>query len=492
MKLKIGQKVQRTDNGLVGVIEEVYGDGDECDILTKEGLESAYLADLILYTFANETFRKVKGLERHSLFEISKKSPVFVVNGKAYYIKGVSEGVEKDFFLSNKERLDIVELSSLSELDNLVLSRNEKAIIDMQDKYLEAVLRNLDVNISPKENMTVPQFIFSMVFPHLRYTKEQKEARSNKISELLGAKKIIKHKRSRRKMNNLLLEQAAQNVFEEIGEMKDAIVEEYSSRYNDLSLVNQDKNSIQKGVIWDKDFALVNNGIYYLSHSEGAESGLTLRLNGKRFFLRKVGSAKGAETAYQEALTKQIRFSALNSLTKEKILEILQKRPDRAIGNLKEYHEKDFGFFSFENGEEIKYFAYLTVPAFGLKADLDDEGEYEYFLCPKKRIAIGVFKSEGKFRYDDYVERFDDKGEPDYSSRTMNDNLFCLSGIEMPTSGEDTGEVIAKRLKKVKATVLNGKSGDWYGHWEGVYRDSSLDELRRMKVKIKKIDEEDW
>ena len=486
MEFREGQKVQ-TKNGLTGVVKGIY-DGEADIQIREEELVEEYIENLMPYTFHNETLSRVKKLERHPIFEIAKQTPVFVVNDKAY---NINEN-ERDSFKQKREARNVAEFSSIPDLDSLALQRNEKAIDNIRNWYASKILFYIGVTQN-LENMSVPQFIYSQVLPNFRYSKEQRDERINKILRLLGSEQVSEQKEfQKRNVKNSILEQSARNFFKDIEKIKKTVLNEHSSRqdefFNGFIKVNRNGKSVPNSLKWNKNFALVDGGFYLsgknsLSFLEDKKS-MKLILQNRNFCLRKVGNIEEAEKEYMESLATQIKLAGLESLTEEGILDILIKNQDQPPKNLKEYHEKDFGFFSLqgENGR-TKHFVYLTVPNLGFKTKYLDNSIYDdnYFLFPKSRIGIEVFQNGSKFMYDEEVIQFD---ESFFFLDDYKESAICLDGAKMPTSGRDIGDVMAKRLKTIKAMIYDGRSKEWYCT---LYEESNLEELRKSRIRIKEV-----
>src|SRR3989344_864914 len=480
MEFREGQKVQ-TKNGLTGVVKGIY-DGEADIQIREEELVEEHTEDLMPYTFHNETLSKVEKLEKHPIFEIAKQTPVFVVNGKAY---NISKN-ERDSFKQKREARNVAEFSSISDLDSLILQRNERAIDNIRNWYASKILFYIGVTQN-LENMSVPQFIYSQVLQNFRYSKEQRDERINKILRLLGSEQVSEQKEfQKRNVKNSILEQSARNFFKDIEKIKKTVLNEHSSRqdefFNGFIKVNRNGKSVPNSLKWNKNFALVDGGFYLsgknsLSFLEDKKS-MKLILQNRNFCLRKVGNIEEAEKEYMESLATQIKLAGLESLTEEGILDILIKNQDQPPKNLKEYHEKDFGFFSLqgENGR-TKHFVYLTVPNLGFKTKYLDNSiyDYNYFLFPKSRIGIEVFQNGSKFMYDEEVIQFD---ESFFFLDDYKESAICLDGAKMPTSGRDIGDVMAKRLKTIKAMIYDGRSKEWYCT---LYEESNLEELRKSR-----------
>jgi hypothetical protein len=487
-KFKVGQEVEivRTLGGRKN--EYYYGGEVSCVSLHAKGKISEILSEKkfyiklengiggwnvhpdeiapSFYNLNNSVRRKVRKLEKHPLFELASETPVFVFQGRVY---SFGKGNSNNLFMSKKRKEGIVEISRLESLDELMLERNEKNIQEIQEKYIDRVLKYIGLRNKNKEN--VPEFIYSKVFSHFRNSGKQE----NKIAKLLGNKSKKGTKGAR--ISRSYLEVAVNNLSEKIKEIEKSIRLEKRSR-NLVEYVD-DKDLCDREIIWNKDFALLDGKLYYLNASF-RESGLMLKLRRKRLFFRNYGSLRDAYDSYQEALSKKIRLSALNKLDR-RLLGIIKKNKSNACQNLDEYQEKDFGFLTGCYDGVKSYFVYLEVPSFGIRDPYEDDPEHAYFLFKKSKIAIRVYHDGSDFNYDSKVLQQDD-GEivRDYAYCPY----FCLHGARMPTEGRDAGEVIAKRLKRVKRMILDGGSEDWYG--AGIYGFSNLPELRKLGVKIRK------
>lgn len=455
MDFKIGQKVQETENGLVGIIKDIKND------FFSFNSGSFTQDELIYYSFGTETMREIKKLERHPLFEIAENSQLLVYKDKVYSLSGES-----------KEKKQVAEVVSLSDLNDLYFQRNAEGIQKIKERFSKRVLNYFGLGYT-KEETTIPLFVFEKVFPHFDI-KKQEEKQKDKLSKLFGCEETMQKPKTKR-IGSGDLEKATQYLFEKVEHMRESIDENYSFRQENPSLCMENKN-----------FILFNNGFYPKSSSG---ENFDLKLDGKSlkndFYFNKSGTIKKTEKFYQEAFSKKIRRQALENLTKEKISKILRKKGrDLIVGNLIESHRKNYGFFSGGYDEGRDYFVYLKIPGFGIVGFFDDEQYYNIF--EPSRIFIEVSKDGKGFHYDKDIFMIN---EMDYECADFNAfypsdyGPLCLGKANIPKEGRDIGEVVAKRLKKVKQMILEVGTGDWDG---GIYYDASLDEIRKRKFRIRK------
>jgi hypothetical protein len=466
---RVGQKVVFKDYDDEDHLKEEIGvitrtDGDLFTVKTKDGDEDFDSCELRPYTFRRETFARARKLERHPLFELAEQNPVFVVDGKVYTS---GEGKNNNFYRDKKSQRGLVEVASLSDLDELAFERAERGARDIKKWYAQTILKYLNAENSGEES--VQKFIFEHVFPHFRDNGQYKE----KVASLLGAKPVKRRERKRR-LNQDCLEQAVDNLASDITVLKSTV--------RDYPVGEELVTYKLSGLIWRQNFALVDGRLCFAFRVSG-DNRARIQIGEERFSLEDRGTSREAEKAYQDALARKIQTDALKGITREELMRVLKANNSTAFANLTEYQEKNFGFVRVDEDTDRDlcmlgaYFVFLEIPAFGIKSPFQEDKGNPYYLFEKSRIAIPIFKSDGKFHYDDYVYYGSGKDIEFYKD-------LCIGDARLPEDGKDIGEVVAKRLKQVRNMVFAGNSYDWY-HRIDFYEKSSLPELKRRGLRIR-------
>jgi hypothetical protein len=129
----------------------------------------------------------------------------------------------------------------------------------------------------------------------------------------------------------------------------------------------------------------------------------------------------------------------------------------------KEYSEQDFGFQVTTDGTEI-YYVYMEVPSFGIKL-----GERNY-LFSQSKIGMRVSPPQNSGE----SVRYDVGGIYRFHNGYWDGICLGEASRDLPTSGKDSGEVIAKRLRYVRSMFLAANTKDWYGRHYIATTDSYL------------------
>jgi len=172
-------------------------------------------------------------------------------------------------------------------------------------------------------------------------------------------------------------------------------------------------------------------------------------------------TAKGLEEKFLSELEKQVKINSLKQhFTREKILDLLRTQDLKLldIAGKKEYKEEGFGF---TQDRVRNYYAYIDVPSFVIKSPFDGN----YYLFDKSRVGIGVKKEGDKLRYGERLIMIDNINHP-LTSENVEFKGMCLGNNNLVTSGENNGDIIAKRLRQGKYIAIYGYSsgGSWFNH----------------------------
>jgi hypothetical protein len=404
---------------------------------------------------------KIKTLERHPLFELAEQTPICVIGNQVY-----TPNNKRKFsflnFLKYFRQPKFNEAMDLGSLDELLSQRNQQEIDEIKEKYVSDVKENYAfLDLKTDSEAGIVKFIFDKVFPHLRGEEYDK-----KISNILGGELIKDNaKRGKKKSKRISLERGIEK--QQIEKQAKEIYENACLLIENLQGESTDKTgNLISRVAGRDNFALINGKFYNLLQSKVIGN---VDIKGREYFLVKSKSKnlEKLEQDYNFELSKEIRISALKEkLGKDSIVKML-KEETRGLDEFcfLKYQEKDFGFLSSDG----RHYAYLEVPSFGIRNPYEYNMEDAYFLFKKSKIGIQIFDSIGHFTRDVYM-----------ISDAEHINYICLDDVKLPVDGKP-GEVIAKRLKQVKAMILAGTTNDWYS---GIYEPSTCRTLEKLNIPI--------
>ena len=194
-------------------------------------------------------------------------------------------------------------------------------------------------------------------------------------------------------------------------------------------------------------------------------------------------TAKGLEEKFLSELEKQVKINSLKQhFTREKILDLLRTQDLKLldIAGKKEYKEEGFGF---TQDRVRNYYAYIDVPSFVIKSHFDGN----YYLFDKSRVGIRVKKEGDKLGYGAELIMIDNIQHP----LTANNRKFeymCLGNNNLVTSGENNGDIIAKRLRQGKYIAIYSycDSREGTGSWHSHRKLGSCDDCERNVNHYKK------
>lgn len=433
--------------------------------------------------------RETRKLPKHPIFELASSSPVFVMEGKVYVPTEETLQEANATFQDHGKVSPITEIATLSSLNELAYQRAKSQIDEIQNKGANLLLRGYGVgkNVTNRD-ITIQQFLYESVFPHLRKTKEPNQ-RLDKLLKLRTENNEITAKAMNAKALETAVKEIWGNLEEEIESGREILDGKRGNSfgYTKNPEISGDPYNLIK---WRNNLALLNGTTYGLAQSDNP-SELTVSIEGKQFILKRKEPQKVTEREYIHNLSTQINFNILeDNLSKEKLRGILKRSKDSAIiANLREYHEPGIGFFTAEGNfmylvdsdriEEGDIIAYIEIPSFGITnpyyKDEENQEYKDYRLFTGSKIGIAVKRIGNSFRCENEFYRI----KEDETSWAM-----CNDGIRF-RSYEDPGRTIAERLNRMKKTILQGSSEDWYGLSQE-YDPATLDQLRRMKVKIRR------
>jgi len=193
-------------------------------------------------------------------------------------------------------------------------------------------------------------------------------------------------------------------------------------------------------------------------------------------------TAKGLEEKFLSELEKQVKINSLKQhFTREKILDLI-KTNDVELINIAgktEYRENGFGFIK----NCSSYYAYIDVPSFVIKSHFDGN----YYLFDKSRVGIRVKKEGDKLGYGAELIMIDNINHP-LTSENVEFKGMCLGNNNLVTSGENNGDIIAKRLRQGKYIAIYSycDSREGTGSWHSHRKLGSCDDCERNVNHYKK------
>jgi len=450
--------------------------------------------DELDYLGLSEEIPGLKKLEPHPLLEMSKDNPLFVVDGQVF---SAGERIDKkkkqdknffyDFRLFGDVVKEVTPVMDLDSLDDVALQRNQPLIEKLAKEYSQEVwdgFSDLRRRLNPVGD--IPHAIFSSVFPYLRG-----DGYDRKIAEEIGgekAKEEQERKQKSRKINHEKIEETADRIcsgiISEVAELVgsealldretrtrsrlesklDALLSEETAKpYENTTLIGR--------AFGTTAFALINGEFFPLHKREGRIRDY-ISINGREFVLGERGLLENVNDRYQQLLSIKIKNSVLkNDFSRPAIIEKLKSEAaEEVLGE--SYEEGDFGFT--KHGDY--YYAYLNVPAFGIKCPYMGQDHFDcelknYYKFSGGKVAIRVSNPECSFYDNIYL----------LNRNGLSD--LCIGNAILPAGGKDYGEVIAKRLKQVRAMIFSGITKDWY-IGSPIYFQTTYKELRAKKLPI--------
>ena len=165
------------------------------------------------------------------------------------------------------------------------------------------------------------------------------------------------------------------------------------------------------------------------------------------------------ESRFLSELGKKIGVDALKEhFSRKKVIDLLRTQDAEILemAGRGEYKGDGFGFVM--SGDD--YWVYLEVPPFAIKSQFDDN----YYFFDKSRIATEVLKHGDGLKYEGNLVLIDDNNHPFLHNARHNFAKICIGGQDFPTSGKDTGDVIAKRLRRGIEVLMFGYTSYEYNH----------------------------
>ncbi len=410
--------------------------------------------------------RGIKDIPRHLVFEIAQETPVFLVDGKVYSLgEDISEN-ENNFYENRKnERRPLIDLGDFDSLDSILLDRARPHIKRIEESYIREIHKQQKAFEKIEDNLDTPQLIFKKVFPYIH-----NGAYEDKVSELLGVEKKETIKRESKQDVTQRLEKIADEIDAEIKGLIREIEEEgedipirnkKQSKLDDL--LDYKPESFEGDSILGKasnglNLAILDNKISILEAYKIDNSLGIVHLNGQTLRLNRTNKkVEDLENNLLHEFGKRIKINALKeNLSRDKIIDILRTQDLELLqmAGKKEYERDGFGFIH-KDGD---YYVYINVPKFAIKSGFDKN----YYLFDETRIGILVSGFNNSLNYGDIV-LIDNNDHPllgnyvnyDYSCRRRFARP-CIGTNNLPTGGRNIGDVIAKRLFKMREIMKHG------------------------------------
>jgi len=122
---------------------------------------------------------------------------------------------------------------------------------------------------------------------------------------------------------------------------------------------------------------------------------------------------------------------------------------------------------------------------------IKSEADRNYYLYDKAKVCLRVDKSWEGLSWRESFHMVENNGHPYVHDRIKKFAKICQGRAagKMPTSGKDVGEVIAKRLRKMKEVLMYGYTWEFFDPVsEGRYYDKDYPEHKRSLSELKKMD----
>jgi hypothetical protein len=420
------------------------------------------------------------------LFCLARKTPLFVIDERAYYCGGDDR---ENFFREKKAILGVKEGPCLKALENLSYARLNGECEKYKEDFLKSETKRFKKGEEDfKEHDNLAEFVVKEIFPYLRKdsdelldkvleTKEQVAKKPDKNKE--PDKKIEKERR--REIEEYIQKRTAELDIEPIRQKK----AQRNSRLDSLLFnrrlsESKSSDSLFVKLLGESNFAIADKKVYELSK---ASAGGDLEIQNRRYNL--------VYFCDLEELAKKYSQAVMNSLSKKALIDRLEddcesfafkteKTDAKTICSKREHHEKDFGFIKGGNFITV----YVDVPNYVLKSPHN----HNLYLFSKHRLGI-------KIRFNDYSKK-----------PILMESPHSLSDIDGPFYGGDRslcmgsythgyfsrmlpGKAFAKLLVDARNVVLHGYTSRCHprAYLDDDYfysRRISPSELKRRKLPI--------
>jgi hypothetical protein len=185
-----------------------------------------------------------------------------------------------------------------------------------------------------------------------------------------------------------------------------------------------------------------------------------------------------------QLVRKQTLDTKFSSEEIEKVLAEKAKGLGRFVG-VENYEEENAGFTFHKD----QYYAYIKIPAMAIKSK-----DGNYYLYAETKAAIQVYSEDGKLQYNgDRGSNLGihNNGHPFFHNKG-DYTWLCLGDARLPTEGKNNGEVIAKRLLRLKEILMFGVESQYFDPISEPFRYEknirqyvrSFEEVQRLGVPI--------
>ena len=416
-----------------------------------------------------------RGMERHPFVQLAQTNPVFLVDGKIYAaVDGKHSGSyfeQKKFFGTKKMRVE--EVGDFDSIDDLFFKRAHLKIKEAEVKYTKKIIQDTKLDQLIKPATDTANLIIKTIYPNLKNGVHEE-----KLSELLSDDEDVttsdpvfvrrrltpeefREIQEKREKVKAKLEENIEYLLElagisELNREHSANKTAYESRLDTIFLSKENCDDEFESPLnlafKDRPIAIINNKVYDLVRTELDECKQSLNIEGRRFALNK--TKKTLEIEEKNYYTKFISLlrvhTVMTQLDENKILNDLDSFENEQIdaASLDEHRIENFGFIRYARD----YYAFLEVPEFAIKSQMDGK----HYLFRKARVGIRVWNNGSNLKYSEQIVMIDNNNHPFLHNKRSNYAKLCLGNQAFPTSGKDTGDVVAKRLRRCKEMLMFG------------------------------------
>jgi len=330
------------------------------------------------------------------IFELAKKTPLFVLNDRLYYCESKENG---NRFSYKGIKSGVKEGPSVFAMEKVGISK----ITEIYDKYeKDFIRREVEKRNKPKEDKDydednydsednkrygnndvkrLKRFAVTRIFPHLA-------GDSSQLNEILGTKEDKKPEISKENMKEVqdYIEKRRKEIE---GQFDKKLMR--TNRLEEILFNTKLKKSTISESLFSKaaegyNFSLVNGRVYFLADTNSDEN---LILEGKKYKLIE-GLSKGELADRLETeVKKQIQLRAIEKLhDNADFIGSFDSGFSDDIINKTSYKEKDYGFESTREGLLV----YLVVPPHALEEVLEDEEEYDDYGRRRKSTKPKIYR----------------------------------------------------------------------------------------------------
>lgn len=395
------------------------------------------------------------------LFEIGKKSPFLIDNGRFHQISDVETGTknEKSFKIDNVIMYAVPSLK-LEEMEEIYFEKNNKEIHKFQEEYIHSIINDAELYYEEDikkflKNNEIVEFIINKIFPYFIDNEDDIKKilnkEDNKEKEKYLDNIVKKEDKFFQEIVNQKLKEKKQNFVDIKYQLIDEINKEEAikeKKKEDKMMSNEEleiKSLLAKAdpekyierIRFLPDDVLKKKIICFLGEVYIQENDKT----------KHYGILQELENTYTKNLEKKIKLQSIEKY--EKQLQVMSETKAKSeaikdILNKEEFSIGDIGFLKKDEG----YYVYLKVPEYALKYP-SEETYYKFSPC---RVAARICKGEKGF-YSDDAKVIENYSHPFLSSNCSWQKI-CLGGYSK--HGKDDAEKIADHLSTAKKVIMRG------------------------------------